>query len=203
MKLHDILPEDRAKIERLYDYVHGKPVEISDQEKKILDRVNFADDQLRSRKTDRVVIELLRRKFPEISLSTARNDLITAKYLFNALSLLDKSYGLQLLLAMNLQMLDKAMLEGDAKNGNALMKTRMELLKMIEQTEEPFDPSKAQSNTYILNLTMTGGRPKNIDLEKIHELPESEYKIIEQQIHSDLIPENIIELLQGRTSNNE
>jgi hypothetical protein len=194
MKLHNILPEDLTRMNRLYDYCHGQPVDLSQDEKMILERVSFADDQLRGRKTDPVVIKLLKIKFPDISLATARNDLITAKYVFNSLSIQDKSYGLQLLMNMNLQVLDKAILDGDYKNVNALMKTRLELLKAIEATEAIATPPTA--NTYILQISLTGGRPSKFNIENVHELPAEDFQLLQSRIHETMIPKDIIQVLR-------
>jgi hypothetical protein len=196
MRLHKIYPETRERMERIFAYINGKLNAISAEEQIVLERCNFADNLLRSRHTDNAVVDLIRQKF-EVSKSTAYNDLVTTKYLFNSLSIEDKSYGLKLLLDINMKCLDKAILNTELKIARELMETRIKLLDKIEDSIDPHD-SKSGPTVYIMQVsTSSTGRKRMIDLQTdVKELSEDEIDMIQENVNKAHLPKDIVKFLQ-------
>ena len=196
MRLHKLYPESRDKMERIYAYLNGKLNAISSEESQVLERCNFADNLLRSRYTDNAVIDLLKKEFA-VSRSTAYNDLVTTKYLFNSLSIEDKSYGLKLLLDINMKCLDKAILNNDLKAARDLQETRMKLLDRIEDSVDPYE-TKTVPTVYLMQVsTSTTGRRRMIDLQTdVKTLTDDEIEMIQENLNKAHLPKDIVKFLQ-------
>ena len=196
MRLHKLYPESRDKMERIYAYLNGKLNAISAEESQVLERCNFADNLLRSRYTDNAVIDLLKKEFA-VSRSTAYNDLVTTKYLFNSLSIEDKSYGLKLLLDINMKCLDKAILNNDLKAARDLQETRMKLLDRIEESVDPYE-TKTVPTVYLMQVsTSTTGRRRMIDLQTdVKTLTDDEIEMIQENVNKAHLPKDIVKFLQ-------
>lgn len=196
MRLHKLYPESRDKMERIYAYLNGKLNAISSEESQVLERCNFADNLLRSRYTDNAVIDLLKKEF-SVSRSTAYNDLVTTKYLFNSLSIEDKSYGLKLLLDINMKCLDKAILNNDLKAARDLQETRMKLLDRIEESVDPYE-TKTVPTVYLMQVsTSTTGRRRMIDLQTdVKTLTDDEIEMIQENVNKAHLPKDIVKFLQ-------
>lgn len=196
MRLHKLYPESRDKMERIYAYLNGKLDAISAEESQVLERCNFADNMLRSRYTDNAVIDLLKKEFA-VSRSTAYNDLVTTKYLFNSLSIEDKSYGLKLLLDINMKCLDKAILNNDLKAARDLQETRMKLLDRIEDSVDPYE-TKTVPTVYLMQVsTSTTGRRRMIDLQTdVKTLTDDEIEMIQENVNKAHLPKDIVKFLQ-------
>ena len=196
MRLHKLYPESRDKMERIYSYLNGKLDAISAEESQVLERCNFADNMLRSRYTDNAVIDLLKKEFA-VSRSTAYNDLVTTKYLFNSLSIEDKSYGLKLLLDINMKCLDKAILNNDLKAARDLQETRMKLLDRIEESVDPYE-TKTVPTVYLMQVsTSTTGRRRMIDLQTdVKTLTDDEIEMIQENLNKAHLPKDIVKFLQ-------
>ena len=197
MKLHKLFPDSRAKMEAIYYYINAKTSSLGEEERQILDRCNFADNMLRNRSTDSVVLACLIEKF-NISKATAYNDLVTTKYLFNSLSIEDKSYGLKLLLDINMKCLDKCILDGDYKTARDLQETRLKMLDKIQDSVD-VDESSLLPPVFLIqvNTTRNGGRPKTLDYQNdIKDLDAEDIEIIQENVNRAHLPQNIVEYLK-------
>ncbi len=199
MRIHNLLPEARNKMERIYNYVCGAVEDsgLSDDEKALLERCNFADDLLRQRHTDSAVVRMLRLKFG-VSQATAYNDVATTKYIFSSIPLSEKEYGLKLMLELNMKVIQKCMEKGDYKIVRELQETRLKIfdrIKGVDELREELSGNNRQSNTFILRVSVSdsGGRPRDLDMMKdIQDLGDDEVEMINNRVNSAFIPDSLI-----------
>lgn len=195
MRMHNINPDSRDKMERLYDYISGRnPEALSPEDASVLERCNFADNQLRNRYTERKVCEMIKAKFG-VSDSTAYNDLQTTKYIFNSLSIEDKEYGLKLLLEINMEALQKAMTRDDLKVAGSLMDTRLKILEKIKSGSNGKDQIK--QHVFLLKLNASGpGRPKGYNLSSTEDIADEDIEFISSQINEAMLPPKLSDALR-------
>lgn len=199
MRIHNILPESRTKMERLYTFVSGGVEEsgLSEEEKELLTRCSFADDMLRQRHTDAAVAKLIRQRYG-VSHQTALNDIATAKYVFSSIPLAEKEYGLKLLLELNMKALNKCFENNEYRIVRDLMETRLKIfdrLKDFDQSREEMANQKSGGNTYIMRISMnqSGGRPRDLNLmSDIQDLNEDEIEMVNQRITQSMIPDSLV-----------
>lgn len=137
--------------------------ELSPDEQHHWNRINAADDLLRQLYPLKTVVRLLTTKFPELSTSTAYQDVALAKKIFGYKNPNEKQYIERIMVEKLLKMLGRAMLNDD---GRAVAAISKEIREWVGKDTD-IDPKLIRGNTFVFNL----GGGKAIELETTEDVP--------------------------------
>ena len=102
----------------IIEYMRGNAGQLSDKQKELLDRYDFADNQIRGLVKESEVAEMLQTKFG-ISRATAYRDIIATKRVFGSITRQEKEYYRRLVIELCAEAfkLGRAQKDGKVMNG--------------------------------------------------------------------------------------
>jgi len=152
------LTKEVAQNEKILAYLMGEDnVKLTNKEKEVLNRISFAEGQLRRFKSRHVVAKMMAVRF-NMSLPQAYRDINNAKIVFGSSVVIDKDYYVQ-----TIQMAVKA---EDLRAKNAAEKNLITLLGFDKEESNPITPEMLQQNILVItpDVAALGLRPvKDVD----------------------------------------
>lgn len=170
----------------LSKFKNDVPEQLADDEKKLLDRWNFADNLIRTYQDSRTIIEMIMAKF-KISEATAYRDLAYAKRFFGSINIGDKDYYRSIYAEQLEEYAKQAASKMDYKTATAAIKEAAEIrgLKDGDEVKDLYldlEPCK-----FELSVTINiNGQAKlsTINLDRLENVQEAEYVEVEEAINT-------------------
>lgn len=178
---------------RIFEWVMNREsVFLSDSDKKIYERWDFCDNQLRKYGKQRDVENMMRIKFPNISISQIKRDIENTRRLFNSITTINKDYEKLFLI----EDIKETMLEAK-KTGNLNARTKAQknlYLALGLDKDDVIDLSKLENHEYYLTIGTRDSILK-IDLMNIHEMPLTARKRISDVLESEITEAEAYQIL--------
>lgn len=175
--------------DRIAAYMIGKVEEheLSDQDRAIKDRWINIWSLLRNHHSPSQAVEVHLEHFKEagtpISRRTAFHDLRNATDLWGSHTQISRQAQLVLLQDYATQVLRKSFKKHDLKEAN---KAVANLVK-ITALQEPYVEGEEEAHTYVLQLRLGNGEEKAISLDKLNQIPESDYYQVVEAVEGEEI----------------
>jgi len=192
-----LTPKSQQELNKIIDFLEDPNSDAPPSELvETIARVNFADNQLNLRRSDKVVIELMKKQF-NVSERMAYYYVDAAKYIFSSTSIHEKNYLTKQQLHFSRQLLDLAMADNDLRSAIEIIKVRREIikdLKTVEENESLYN--NYQQNNYYMIIGSAKGKPKKVDLNNVQLLDDDSKDEILETIDEKMLPKNIVEELK-------
>lgn len=161
------LTRELARNEKILQYLTGDDdVDLSEGDKEHLDRISFAEAQLRRRKNRNIVAKMMVHRF-NISVPQAYRDINNAKIVFGSNVVVDKDYYKAFLIDSVMETISMAIKQGDLKAKNAAEKNLIVLMGFNKDDASPITPDMLQQNIFLITNDIEAiGLPKVKDLDK-------------------------------------
>jgi hypothetical protein len=160
------LTKEVAQNEKILAYLMGEDnVKLTNKEKEVLNRISFAEGQLRRFKSRHVVAKMMAVRF-NMSLPQAYRDINNAKIVFGSSVVIDKDYYRAFLLDSIVQTIQMAVKAEDLRAKNAAEKNLITLLGFDKEESNPITPEMLQQNILVItpDVAALGLRPvKDVD----------------------------------------
>lgn len=188
-------------IETTYDrivqhclYPDKSPLSETDQQ--LFNRWTVADDLLRRYPKDKQAMLMLRKKYPQISVSTAYADIRNAKKLFNYTNPVDKEFIRRWVIQDCLTMIDIAKSMG-TRGFKAWNNARMQLIKAakLEEDEKVLPNPEILESHQFFTVINIGGEQIKFDLEAFNKLPLASRKQLADLIHAPITEDQAAEII--------
>lgn len=137
-----------TRINKYLDDRNGE-VQLTEQQKEMLTRMTFADEQLRSPLSDYDTASRIMKRF-EVSRATAYRDIARSKRLFNLQNPFEKEYFRSVLLEMGLRDHKRALAQGDMKSAAMIMRNLIKIGAIDQEDPQIPDPTLYQQNIYVI-----------------------------------------------------
>lgn len=153
-------------VDRLIEHFRkGYKYELSQEDKEIFERWNFADNMLRRGHTPKTIVGAMREKWDNGD-STFYRDIQNAKKLFGSLTKVDKDYEKMIMLGWLNKAIRTCFLQGNMRDLKGHLQLKIELLGLTKEDSGDLTPDMLGGNTYVINLP--GGR--TIDIDSLEEI---------------------------------
>lgn len=174
---------EKPLLDRLMDYLTSNPkkelkdIELSDEDARILERLQFIDGLLRRhrpkiKKQD--IINMTVRRF-SISERQFHVDYSNCQKLFGNINPLDKKYLRNLYAEWFEQMASLAESKGDYRSAAMALKEAAEIQGLYEKDTEDDQPQDSPGK-FVMVMMLSDGKVKTADLDALNKLPEAEYQ---------------------------
>lgn len=181
---------------RIFDWVMNRESKfISPQDKDMYDRWDFCDNQLRKYGKLREVENMMRAKFPNISLSQIKRDIENTKRLFTSIATINKEYEKLFLLEDIKETILEAKNKGDLQ-ARAKAQRNYYLALGLHKDDE-IDLSKLENHEYYLTIGTKDSILK-IDLMNIQEMPVTARKRLSDIIDSEITEADAYQILNPK-----
>jgi hypothetical protein len=137
-----------------------------------LDRIVSATKLLDKNPIKKQAVALHRKKYSDISLRSAYQDLDYAGKMFNTYHKFDWDVWQNWLLQNIVQTIQSAQNDGSVQAMKIITAAQANLIKAIgEKPADIQDPNRHEKNQFFLTINLGAGQPFNIDLENLDKLP--------------------------------
>lgn len=164
------VPAEQLTFDRIRQWIDNPDsTELSQKDKEIYTRWDFAYDQLKTNKPAAVTNRMVK-KF-NISESQARKDIRHANQLLNPINRRDSEWIRNYIVEDAMDQIEIARQKQDMK---AWQKARMDLIKIYQidkEDKENIDPDALGQNNYFITI-IQGGQARKINIDKLQSLPE-------------------------------
>ncbi len=143
--------------------------ELTGSEKTILERLDFAYDQLKYNTTVAVVNRLMRKY--EIKRSQAYIDIRNCKRIFNPIHRRDTEWLRNFIVEDAVKQLNIAQKNRNHKAWQLARKDLITIYGIDKKDDEAIDPTLLGHNNYFININVGDNERKKIDYDMLHKLP--------------------------------
>ena len=171
---------------------------LNDEQKKILERWNTADDLLRHYPTTKKAARLMKFKFPELSQSQIYRDIADAKRIFNQTDPVDKEFIRRWVVNDCFRLIDIAKKQGSA-GFKAWNMARAQLIKAAQldmKEDMQLDPSIMEQHNFFTVINL-GGQAMKIDLSQFLKMPVSTRKKLTDALQAPIDDQQVIEIMES------
>ncbi len=168
--------------------------ELSEKDKEILERLDFAYDQLKI-DPPKIVARKMAAKFG-YSVRNAQYDIQKCKILFNPINRRDVEWIRNFIIEDAILQIKAAREKLDMRAWN---NARSQLLKLYiaeQKDKAEIDPEMLGNNKYYITVNF-GNAAKKIDMNKLHELPEDKRLKLTEFLYSDINIEDAKEIMNS------
>jgi hypothetical protein len=168
--------EERTQLDLLTAYFQGKSVELTEKQKEIADRIDYADNIIRTYTERRKCVKMIQMKYPDISLTTAYRIFAAARYVFGSVNRFDKEYERQSIYEKQMKLASILMNTNPvkyAKHINTALLNAARILGLDKPDDAHFNPQDLVQHNYLMLVQIGEAMaPGLIGLPGIEKLPE-------------------------------
>jgi hypothetical protein len=171
---------------------------LNDEQKKILNRLNLADDLLRRYPRTKEAAKLLQLKYPDLSRAQIYRDIADAKRLFNFTNPVDKEWVRRWVIEDCFRLIEIAKNQG-TRGFKAWNMARAQLIKAAQldiRDDDKLDPSIMDQHNFFTVININGNNMK-IDLEAFLELPVSTRKKLSDALNAPIEEQDAVEIMNS------
>ena len=145
--------EERTQLDLLTAYFQGKSVELTEKQKEIADRIDYADNIIRTYTERRKCVKMIQMKYPDISLTTAYRIFAAARYVFGSVNRFDKEYERQSIYEKQMKLASILMNTNHvkyAKHINTALLNAARILGLDKPDDAQFNPQDLVQHNYLM-----------------------------------------------------
>ena len=164
--------------------------ELNEVQQKMLERWNFVDNLMRNYEDRETVLSMLKEKF-NISIGQCWRDIANAKLFFGTININDKPYYKIYYAEWLEQLAKESHAAGERKVAKECLREAAEIRGLKDEDFDADKYRKREHHTFVININSSGSKAaKKIDLDKIQDVPETEFEeIIENVENSSSVSE--------------
>jgi len=190
------MPKEEVTFDKIRAWVNNKDApELSEAEKRILDRWDYVYDQLKIEKQSAVVNRLMKKY--NIKISQAYYDIRNAQKLFNPINRRETDWLRNFIVEDALLQIKAARETNDAK---AWQKARLDLIKVYaldKADKDGIDPELLGRNNYYVLINVDNTVQK-VDMNKVHELPvDKRLELTSDLLYKELESEEEVDIIMN------
>ncbi len=168
---------------------------ISESDKKIFDRLDFADTQLRRKPRKKEAAQLIAAKF-NITLRQAYNDLWYAQKLFGSIHPFNKDWWRNWLIEDIVTLIESCKVTGDLKTWASAHANLVKAIGLDQKEEIPIDPEILSQHNYYTVINVDNKSIK-IGLEDLIKIPLSSRKRVLDALNKPIDESEALEIMNS------
>jgi hypothetical protein len=147
--------EEKTSLDIISGYFQGKEIELTEKQMEIANRIDYADNIIRTYPDRKKCIKMIQAKFPDISQATAYRIYSAAKYVFGSVNKFDKNYERQLLYEKQMKLVNILWASNPvkyAKHINTALIQAAKILGLDKPDDNAVNPQDLIQHNYLMLL---------------------------------------------------
>lgn len=153
--LNNYTKEEKTSLDEITAYFQGKKLDLNEKQMEIANRIDYADNIIRTYPDRKKCIAMIRAKFPDISLSTAYRIYDAAKYVFGSVNKFNKEYERQVLYEKQMRLINMLWASNPVKYAKLINTALIQAAKILgldKPDDNSVNPQDLMQHNYLMLL---------------------------------------------------